>query len=517
MVDLSGPRLTPQERDFLRHARPGGMCLFGRNIEDPQQVAGLVSELRDLLGPDLLVGIDQKGDGVVRIPQLPHPPGAMALGAADDTELTEEVAFVTGSGLAALGINVDFAPVADINSNPLNPVIADRAFGGEPDLVSRHVAAFVRGLQRAGVAATAKHFPGHGDTSLDSHLDLPYSDRTVEELLGFELLPFGEAISAGCAAVMSAHIVLTAVDPQLPVTLSRPAVAVLRERLGFDGVLFSDALDMRAIADRWGQARGAAMALRAGVDMALVTGGVAEHRQALRELDRAAAAGELDRAAAAGELDPAGLERSRARLTALARHYPSRSLEAGEHRRVLAELEVNGAATVARAASKALLSLGELPRLQVGEPVLLITAGPARESAATQSLVDPGEEFAVELRRAGVDVRVVRVGSASPLPAIEVGAGTGAILFASTSRTLITEPLVQLGQDLARRGTPFVHVALWNPYSAQLLPGPALVTFGWRQASLAAAARALVTGDPLPGRSPVPLTTAGGQRTLKGR
>src|SRR5690625_555469 len=207
MVDLSGPQLTSEERQFLTDARPGGVCLFGRNIEDPLQVAALVNELRELLGRDLLIGIDQEGGGVLRLPQLPHPPGAMALGAADDPGLTEEVAWFTGAGLAALGINVDFAPVADINSNPLNPVIADRSFGGDPELVSRHVVAFVRGLQRAGVTATAKHFPGHGDTSVDSHLGLPVSERTVEQLLEFELEPFSQAIGGGCAELMSAHLV----------------------------------------------------------------------------------------------------------------------------------------------------------------------------------------------------------------------------------------------------------------------------------------------------------------------
>src|SRR5690625_4556555 len=162
----------------------------------------------------------------------------MAIGAADVPGLTEEVAWFTGAGLAALGINVDFAPVADINSNPLNPVIADRSFGGDPELVSRHVVAFVRGLQLAGVAATAKHFPGHGDTSVDSHLGLPVSERDVSQLLEFELEPFRRAIAAACAAIMSAHIVVPELDAELPITLSPRGVALLREKIRFDGVLF---------------------------------------------------------------------------------------------------------------------------------------------------------------------------------------------------------------------------------------------------------------------------------------
>ncbi len=512
MVDLSGPQLTSEERQFLTDARPGGVCLFGRNIEDPLQVAALVNELRELLGRDLLIGIDQEGGGVLRLPQLPHPPGAMALGAADDPGLTEEVAWFTGAGLAALGINVDFAPVADINSNPLNPVIADRSFGGDPELVSRHVVAFVRGLQRAGVTATAKHFPGHGDTSVDSHLGLPVSERTVEQLLEFELEPFRHAIGAGCAAIMSAHIVVPELDAELPVTLSPRGVALLREEFGFDGVLFSDALDMRAIAYRWGQARGAVLALRAGVDMALVTGGTEEHRKVLEELERAARSGELEAKA---------LERSRDRLQRLAQHYASSSSDSEALANKLQQLELESFATMERAASGALVSLGQLPQLRPGGRVLVVTSGPARESAATQSVVDPGWEFVQQLRQAGVDVRPVRVDSASPPSAQDILDETGtdfsACLFVSTSRTRLEESLVKLGEDLANSGVNFLHVALWNPYSTELLAGPALLTFGWRKASLQAAVRALMTGGTTAGRSPIPLATAGGQRTLKGR
>src|SRR5690606_27403371 len=235
-------------------------------------------ELRDLAGDGLIVSVDQEGGGVVRVLDLPYPPSAMALGAADDVALTRAVAAATGRGLSAVGIDVDLAPVADVNSNPANPVIADRAFGADPAHVARHVVAFVEGLQAEGVAATVKHFPGHGDTSVDSHLALPTLDLSLEELERRELPPFVAAFRAGVAAVMSAHIVLPRIDAEYPATLSSAVIeGLLRERLGFDGVVFSDALDMRAIADRWGGPESAVLALAAGVDMPALVAPLAEH------------------------------------------------------------------------------------------------------------------------------------------------------------------------------------------------------------------------------------------------
>ena len=238
MTDLSTTELTPDERAFLSEYQPGGVCLFSRNIRDRFQAADYVAELLELCGPDLLVATDQEGGGVVRLLDVPYPPSAMALGAADDPNLTREVAAADGrGGLKAVGINVDFAPVADVNNNPRNPVIAERAFGAEAAQVARHVVAFVQGLQAEGVAATVKHFPGHGDTEVDSHLALPQLDvGTRRDWAGLELVPFKAALAAGTAALMSAHIVLPHLD-DCPATLSRPILTdLLRDTLGFDGV-----------------------------------------------------------------------------------------------------------------------------------------------------------------------------------------------------------------------------------------------------------------------------------------
>jgi beta-N-acetylhexosaminidase len=240
----------------------GGVVLFGRNIQDAEQVAALTARLR-AERPDLVIATDEEGGDVTRLEAATGSsyPGNLALGVVDDPELTRRVAASIAADLAAAGVNLNFAPVADVNTNPDNPVIGVRSFGAEPELVARHVAAFVEGMQGAGVAACAKHFPGHGDTSADSHLELPVAGGD----LSAHLLPFRAAVRAGVEAVMTAHVVVPELDAD-PATLSRAAVRLLREELGFGGLVVSDALEMRAVAGTVGAEEAAVRALAAGVD-----------------------------------------------------------------------------------------------------------------------------------------------------------------------------------------------------------------------------------------------------------
>jgi beta-N-acetylhexosaminidase len=495
MIDLSGTSLTPDERAFLGERRPGGVCLFGRNVSDMVQVAEFLAELRSLAGPDLLVAVDQEGGGVVRIDDIPYPPGAMALGAADEPRLTEAVAAATGRGLRALGVNVDFAPVADVNSNPANPVIADRSFGADPQQVARHVAAFVRGLQGEGVAATVKHFPGHGDVAVDSHLDLPTLERSAGMLERLELPPFLAAIDAGVAAVMSAHIVLRPSGDGLPATLSGEVLTgLLRDRLGFGGVVFTDSLDMKAVAGRWSAPEAAVMAMAAGVDMPVHVGPVREHAEM---------AAAIDRALARGVLDPGALEASAGRLARLGRRYPARPDP-------VAAWSDGDEELLMLAARRGLVALGRLPRLEPRTRVLLVTAEAVRQGAATQTTVRPGAGLLAELRGRGLLVEELAYQPdraeellATALAAVPVH---DVVVFVSSSRTSITEGELRLGRQLAVAARGFVHLALWNPYTAAELPGPALVTFGWRERSIRAAAEALL-GQPITGVPPVPLRT----------
>ena len=241
----------------------GGVVLFGWNVESSEQLRLLTAALR-CERDDILVGIDEEGGDVTRLEATTGSsyPGNAALGFVDDVELTEQIAAAMATDLRAVGVNLDLAPVADVNTNPQNPVIGIRSFGADGALVARHVAAFVRGLQGAGVAACAKHFPGHGDTSEDSHHELPVVESVEDEAL----VPFRAAIEAGVQAIMTAHIVVRELGGA-PATMSREILhGLLREELGYDGLVMTDALEMRAIADTVGVEEGAVRAIEAGAD-----------------------------------------------------------------------------------------------------------------------------------------------------------------------------------------------------------------------------------------------------------
>jgi beta-N-acetylhexosaminidase len=250
--------------DWIRRAFDrglGGVVLFGWNCGDG--LAGLNAELR-AEQPEVLIAIDEEGGDVTRLEADVGSsyPGNHALGVVDDVELTEQVAESIAADLAAVGINLDLAPVADVNTNPRNPIVGVRSFGSTGELVARHVAAFVRGLQRNGVGACAKHFPGHGDTELDSHLELPTAAGDLEEAL----LPFRAAIEAGVRSIMTAHIRVPELGDE-PATVSRAILHdLLREELGYDGLVITDALEMRGLSATVGVEEGAVRALDAGAD-----------------------------------------------------------------------------------------------------------------------------------------------------------------------------------------------------------------------------------------------------------
>jgi len=244
----------------------GGVVLFARNVAGHEQLAALTRSLR-AERPDVLVAIDEEGGDVTRLETENGSsyPGNYALGAIDDVALTERVARAMGADLAGVGIGLDLAPVADVNSNPDNPIIGVRSFGSDPALVARHVRAFVTGMQGAGIGACVKHFPGHGDTDLDSHLDLPVLEAGPETLAARELPPFRAAVEAGVRAVMTAHIVARALDDE-PATLSAATLRVLRGDLDFQGVVITDALEMGAVSRSAPMGEIAVRALGAGAD-----------------------------------------------------------------------------------------------------------------------------------------------------------------------------------------------------------------------------------------------------------
>jgi beta-N-acetylhexosaminidase len=274
MVGFHGHAASSDVRRLIRDYGAASVILFDRNVDAPEQVAELVRELQAIArdagqSEPLLVAVDQEGGRVARLrsPWTEWPP-LRAVGRLASEEHARRMGEALAAELKACGIGCDFAPVVDVDTNPRNPVIGDRSFGEDPDLVGRLGAAMIRGLQGGGVVACAKHFPGHGDTDVDSHLELPVVDHSRSRLDDVELRPFRMAIEAGVASIMTAHVLVREMDERLPATLS-PLIleTVLRGEMRFAGVIVSDDLEMKAVADRWRPGPAAVLAAKAGCDL----------------------------------------------------------------------------------------------------------------------------------------------------------------------------------------------------------------------------------------------------------
>ncbi|GLV48825.1 hypothetical protein TJA_19280 [Thermus sp. LT1-2-5] len=292
---------------LLREVRPAAVILYPSNLRrDPE---GLVRRLR-VLDPNLLLLVDQEGgpftsyrEGVVRFP------GAMALSASGDEGLVERVGWALGCQVRRLGADVNLAPVLDVNVNPDNPIIGIRSFGADPERVARMGLAFARGVLRSGAQPVGKHFPGHGDTGVDSHLDLPRVDKPKEVLERVELLPFRRYVAAGMPALMTAHILFPALDPSYPATLSpRILTDLLRREMGFTGAVLTDDMAMGAIKRHFGAAEAALLAVKAGADLLLLE----PDEEATRQVHR-----RLAQALRTGEVPPGRVEEARRRLSRL--------------------------------------------------------------------------------------------------------------------------------------------------------------------------------------------------------
>ena len=283
---LAGPTISPEMRSLSREFSLGGVTLFSRNIEAPEQVAELSIDIQSLdTGLPLWVCVDQEGGRVARLrkPFTEWPPMAV-LGRSGNPDLAARFAAALALEVKAVGITLDYAPVLDIHTNPKNPVIGDRALAEDADLVARLGAAIVNALQDAGVAACGKHFPGHGDTSVDSHLELPLVEHPPDRIRRVEFVPFREAIRAGVAFIMTAHVLVPSLDEDRPATLSpRIVQSLLREELEYPGVILSDDLEMKAIAKSYAVPDAAVQAIVAGCDGLLICSGDVEMQAATLE------------------------------------------------------------------------------------------------------------------------------------------------------------------------------------------------------------------------------------------
>lgn len=300
MFGIGGTKVGQVAKAHITKRLVGGLVLFGKNVKDPVQLANLTAGLQQLSletpkAIPLLIAMDQEGGTVVRMKKgATVLPGNLALGATRSIVLAEKAGRLTAVELAAVGVNMNFAPVIDVNTNPKNPVIGVRSFGESSDLVAQMGTAYIRGLQGNGVLATAKHFPGHGDTTVDSHKKLPIITHNNKRIETVELHPFRAAIKADVAAIMSAHILYPELDPELPSTLSYNILTkLLRQKLGFNGIIITDDIEMQAIDANYETGKAAVMAIQAGADIVLVPWNLKKQQRVYNTLRQAVRNGRI--------------------------------------------------------------------------------------------------------------------------------------------------------------------------------------------------------------------------------
>jgi beta-N-acetylhexosaminidase len=509
MLAFEGEQVPGWMADRLRSAPAAGVSLFpSLNVRSPGQVRELTDALQqitnDFPGP-FLVAADQEGGQLIGLGRETTAfAGNMALGAVDDPALTEAVGAAIGREARAMGVNVVYAPVLDLASEPNNPALGTRSFGDEPELVARHGVALIRGLQSSGVAATGKHFPGHGEITQDPHHALGAVELSRQELEARTFVPFRAAIAAGLRMMMSGHVAVPALtgDPTLPATLSRAAMHdLLRIEFGFDGLSISDALDMHAIAQGAAQAVEVIAAVRGGLDLLLSTA----DREAQERIQATLVAAESRRL-----FEPDEVAASTGRLALLRRWLadagPAPELDivgCDEHRvlsRTLAERALTrldaGDRPIAFARSTRLLAV--MPKPSDLTP------------ADTSSAVEPGLARALRTRFEAIDEVVVSVAPTDEeIAVVRERAATGDVdaVVVGTIEAHRQPAQAKLVAAVAETGTPTVAVAMRTLWDAAVYPAgvPAIATYSINPDPLDALARALAGEIRTPGRAPVRL------------
>ena len=492
VTGLTGTEVDDAFREAVSQWKIGNAILFSHNVESREQLYRLCADIQALVraetGHDAMITIDQEGGSVTRLKDdfAAVAPSAMGIASTGEPKNAYEAALLSARELAALGVNFNLAPVADVNSNPQNPVIGVRSYGDTTERVAEYVRQAVKGLADGHVLSAAKHFPGHGDTAVDSHLGLPRVDKSIDELFACELIPFQAAIEAGVSAIMSTHILFPQIDADAPATMSRAIITgLLRERLGFEGLIVSDCMMMNAIATYYGTVEGSMAALRAGVDLVFISHSAALCAQACEEAIRRLQT---------GWLSMEEMEASVARILRYKATMPAApvgslaSVGSAEHR-ALARGLLDKAATCLHAPPEGMPALGDAP--------LFLGSIPALASRATDHGA-PRSAFPLYLaERLG--------GEGVVTPSDPTDAEIEALAERARSHTCAVIGIVsaarcpgqlRLAQAIAQTGTPTVAVALREPYGLQALP-PSVYAFGvyeYNERSLA------VVADVLAGR-----------------
>ncbi|MGW2559001.1 glycoside hydrolase family 3 protein [Streptomyces sp. NPDC001514] len=502
--------------ELIERYHVGGIIYFAwaHNTRNPHQIADLSNGIQQagLAQPTpvpLLISTDQEQGIVARVGKpATLMPGAMALGAGGSRSRAREAARIAGAELAAMGITQNYAPVADVNVNPANPVIGVRSFGADPQAVAGLVAAQVRGYQGAGIAATSKHFPGHGDTKDDSHYALPTIHHTREQWGELDAPPFRAAIAAGIDSIMTAHIVVPALDPsEDPATLSRPILTgILREQLGYDGVVVTDSLGMAGVRQKYGDDRVPVLALKAGCDQLLNPPSLSIAWSAVLE------------AVKSGEVTEERIEESILRILHLKSKLglfrdPFVSHEGvdrtvGTHSHLAAADRIAGETTTLLANENGFLPLSRRSHANV----LVVGADPASPSGTTGPPTATLAKAFTELGFAATALSTGITPTAAKIDEAVAAAAGKDVVVVGTYNVSATSPQRTLVSRLATTGVPVVTVAIRNPYDIAQLTGTgfaaALAAYSWTDVELRAAARVIAGRAEPEGRLPVPVQRA---------
>jgi beta-N-acetylhexosaminidase len=488
--------------EWLRAGRIGGVILFSRNIASPQQVAELTAGLRDAAPHPILIAIDQEGGVVARLRSnqgFLESPGAMALGAADDPALAEEVSAALGAELTALGINWNLAPVVDLLRDYQNPSVGARSLGTDKMRVAELAAAEVRGFQNGGVAATAKHFPGLGHTAVDTHLALAVISDSAEELRAGELVPFRAAVTEGVAAVMVSLVMFEQIDPKYPSTLSPKVIrGLLRNELGFTGVACTDCMEMKAIADHYGAGESAVLAALAGDDLIFFS-----HTRQMQEN----AYDTLLSAARSGRLPVEPIDAANERLTALKSRFPARKPDISQVRKperiALMERAARASTVLVRDTANLLPLNDQAGRVGVVEFASWLDSG-VMEAGGISGFARLLWEASPTIE--SVSLMAENYADEAVARARTLAAEGDVLVLATRNAHLISEQR-QLAQELVRRAKQTVLVALRNPFDIGLFPDvpTVLCTCGDSAPSLAAAVDGLLGKFKPTARLPFPL------------
>ena len=506
MLAFAGHTPSPEILATLARQHVGGLTLFrALNIGDPAQVRALTAALQAAAAaagqPPLLIAADQEGGTLVALAGTTPFPGNMALGASRSPELARRLGWALGRELAALGVNVNYAPVCDVNCNPANPVVGPRSFGDSPGLVAELGAALIGGLQAAGVAATAKHFPGHGDTANDSHHGTPVLRHDMERLRRVELPPFAAAVEAGVRLIMTAHVALPALTGSrtLPATLSPLLLrGLLRDGLGFDGVIISDALDMHAIRQGPGLALDALAATCAGVDLLLMGANATDHTVVYEALVQA-----VERELLGGHALHTSARRILALKAWVGQHEqpPLETVGCAEHLALAAEIATQAVTLVRDTAQQLPLRLPStarvaaiLPRPEDLTPADTSSYEVPQLAAALRPYHPTVDEFTIPLDPDSATIAALR-DQVRDYDLIIVG----------TINATMYPGQAALMQALQAAGQPLIAVALRLPYDLAAYPAVPtyLCTYSVQPPSLAALAAALWGAAPISGRLPV--------------